>query len=68
MVSYISRLKGGMKPGCVKFILFQTFGRVSLKSAEHALTKLPECGTRNYEYIQSIFEVKEGIFGIAGKR
>ena len=57
-----------MKPGCVKFTLFQTFWRVSLNSIEYTFTKLPERGTRNYDYIQSIFEVKEGIFGIAGKR
>ena len=52
---------------CVKFIPLQTFARVGSKSMEYVLVQLPECGVRNYNYIQCTFEAKEGVLGVAAK-
>jgi hypothetical protein len=52
----------------MKFIPLQTFARASLENREYTFTKIPKCSISNYNYAQCIFEVKEGVPGMAQKR
>ena len=52
----------------MKFIPLQTSARVNLRNMNYTLLKFLGFRTCDYSYVQHIFEVREGVPDIAGKR